>query len=192
MATRLERRLQRHRLGLRDAARVTLALQRWAPGRSFARSQESMEREMTARSASKPKRRAFAAAAFLALLFAPPALAGEVRVTIANATTEGDIVVSLCTESQYPRWRDCATQRRAAENETPSRFANVSPGRYAVIAYQDQNRNGRLDLQMFGPPLEPHGASNDPRPRIGPPRFGDMAFSVDEGPRDVAIVLRTR
>lgn len=141
----------------------------------------------------RPALPAFAAASFLALLFAPPALAGEVRVTVANATTEGDIVVSLCAESEYPRWRDCATQKRtAADGPGPLLFANVSPGRYAVIAYQDQNRNGRLDLRMFGPPLEPHGASNDPPPRIGPPRFGDMAFSVDERPRDIAIVLRTR
>lgn len=148
---------------------------------------------MMAKAASKHKQHPFLAAFFLALLFAPPALAGEVRVTIANATTEGDIVVSLCAESQYPRWRECATQRRAAaEHQGPWLFANVSPGRYAVIAYQDQNRNGRLDFRMFGPPLEPHGASNDPPPRIGPPRFRDMAFSVSEAQRDIAIVLRTR
>lgn len=149
--------------------------------------------EMTAKAASKHKQHPFLAAFLLALLFAPPALAGEVRVTIANATHEGDVVVSLCTESQYPRWRDCVTQRRAAAQALgPWLFANVSPRRYAVIAYQDQNRNGRLDLRMFGPPLEPHGASLDPPPRIGPPRFRDIAFSVDQAGRDLTVVLRTR
>ena len=100
-------------------------------------------------------------------------------------------MVSLCAESQYPRWRDCATQRRLArENQAPWLFTNVASGRYAVIAYQDQNRNGRLDLRVFGAPLEPHGASNDPPPRTGPPRFADIAFSVDEGQRDLTVALR--
>lgn len=130
---------------------------------------------------------------FLALLLAVPAWGADVRVTITDAHAEGDIVVSLCAESEYPHWRDCATQRRSArESQAPLLFTNVAPGRYAVIAYQDQNRNGRLDLRMFGPPLEPHGASNDPPPRIGPPRFRNMAFSVDEGLRDLTVVLRTQ
>jgi uncharacterized protein (DUF2141 family) len=65
----------------------------------------------------------------------------------------------------------------------------VAPGRYAVSLYLDENDNGRLDSGLFGIPTEPVGVSNNPRSRLGPPRFEDGAFSMGTRPQTISITL---
>jgi uncharacterized protein (DUF2141 family) len=65
----------------------------------------------------------------------------------------------------------------------------LAPGRYAVSVYLDENDNGRLDSGLFGIPTEPVGVSNNPRNRMGPPRFEDGAFSMGTMPLTVSITL---
>ncbi len=52
-------------------------------------------------------------------------------------------------------------------------------GRYAVIAYHDEDGNGRLNLRFGMIPVEGYGLSNDPEV-AGPPRFQDAAFELRE------------
>jgi len=63
----------------------------------------------------------------------------------------------------------------------------ITPGRYAVSAYEDENDNGRLDEGAFGP-KEPSGFS---RPFHGwrKPRFDDVATEIDRDTTDVNIRL---
>lgn len=60
-------------------------------------------------------------------------------------------------------------------------------GRYAVAAYLDENGNHKLDHGFLGIPKEPVGASNNPRGRLGPPHFGECAFSL--GAQDETIQI---
>ena len=62
-------------------------------------------------------------------------------------------------------------------------------GRYAVSVYQDVNGNGKLDMGLLGVPKEPVGASNNPKPRMGPPRFEDCAFMMSQSNRSISILL---
>jgi uncharacterized protein (DUF2141 family) len=39
-------------------------------------------------------------------------------------------------------------------------FTDLPKGKYAVSAYQDMNKNGRLDKNIFGIPKEKYGFSN--------------------------------
>lgn len=59
-------------------------------------------------------------------------------------------------------------------------FVNLSPGRYAVVVYQDLNNNGRLDRNRFGIPSEPYGFSNNPSTFFGPPGFDRASFEFVE------------
>ena len=68
-------------------------------------------------------------------------------------------------------------------------LGEVAPGRYAVSLYLDENDNGRLDSGLFGIPTEPVGVSNNPRSRLGPPRFEDGAFSMGTRPQTISITL---
>ena len=61
-------------------------------------------------------------------------------------------------------------------------FDDIAPGAdYAVSLLHDENNNGKLDTS-FGFPVEGFGFSNNPRLRMGPPRFKDAAFVVLPAP----------
>lgn len=66
----------------------------------------------------------------------------------------------------------------------------LSPGRYAVAAYQDLDNDGELDRSAVGIPTEPYGFSNDARGRFGPPSFDAAAVSLDGGLHELSITLR--
>ena len=50
-------------------------------------------------------------------------------------------------------------------------FAGLPDGDYAVVALHDENKNMRLDRNVFGWPKEGFGFSNNPRIGLGPPPF---------------------
>lgn len=68
-------------------------------------------------------------------------------------------------------------------------FTNLDPGRYALIAFHDENGNGRLDKGFFGIPSEPYGFGNDASGGLGPPSFEASAIPV-AGNAEVRIRLR--
>ncbi len=63
-------------------------------------------------------------------------------------------------------------------------FPKLAPGVYAVAVFHDVNGNKKLDTNFLGIPKEPTGASRDPRPRMGPPKFSDASFELQS---DLAI-----
>ncbi|MCX7788912.1 MAG: DUF2141 domain-containing protein [Spirochaetes bacterium] len=69
-------------------------------------------------------------------------------------------------------------------------FEEIPSGTYALIAFLDENGNGRLDSGMFGP-TEPWGMSfRTSRPRFRAPRFEEVMFKVPEEIRFFLIELR--
>jgi acyl-CoA reductase-like NAD-dependent aldehyde dehydrogenase/uncharacterized protein (DUF2141 family) len=65
----------------------------------------------------------------------------------------------------------------------------LSQGQYAITVYQDVNGNHKLDTGMFGIPKEPVGASNNPKPGIGPPRYSDCVFTMGSVDQTISISL---
>jgi uncharacterized protein (DUF2141 family) len=61
-------------------------------------------------------------------------------------------------------------------------FVNVAPGTYDVAVIHDENKNGHLDFNEVGMPLEGYGHSNNPAKRPGPPSFDETKFTMaDQG-----------
>lgn len=58
-------------------------------------------------------------------------------------------------------------------------FSDLAPGVYAVAMYHDENANGKMDFQWYGPPREGAGASNNPRPRMRAPNFKESSFELN-------------
>ncbi|MEL7447768.1 MAG: DUF2141 domain-containing protein [Pseudomonadota bacterium] len=56
---------------------------------------------------------------------------------------------------------------------------DVPYGEYAVLVHHDVNDNGKMERHWYGKPKEPGGASNNPKPRMGPPRWKDTVFVLD-------------
>jgi uncharacterized protein (DUF2141 family) len=106
---------------------------------------------------------------------------GHFQTAIANAGKLG-----LVTD----RSRLVGIAMRAVAGTQSVVFTNLEPGAYAVIAFHDENDNGKLDKNLFGIPTEGYGFSNDAEGFLGPPSFKDAALMLDSHDREIAITLK--
>lgn len=66
----------------------------------------------------------------------------------------------------------------------------LPPGRYAIIAWQDADGDGKPTPARSGDASEPTGYSGDADARSGPPRFDDAAFELGASGVTQRITLR--
>lgn len=127
-----------------------------------------------------------------AMLGAAPAHAGDLSVTLRGVEAKGgNLRVALYAKPETFKKEalaEAVLSQPARTGEMVFTFPAVAPGTYAVVAYHDANVNGKMDLILGMFPDEGWGLSNDPDV-IGPPPFADSAFTVGEGPTDIAITL---
>ncbi len=117
-----------------------------------------------------------------------PAAAGELAIDILGAAPGGGTVyAALCAGALQEA--NCRPAGAAPAPAAALRLTaqGVAPGRYAAVAFQDTNGNGRLDRNLVGYPKEPYAISNAPR---GLPTFGKAAFAVTGEPSRIALRLR--
>ncbi|WP_082559404.1 DUF2141 domain-containing protein [Methylobacterium sp. Leaf94] len=113
------------------------------------------------------------------VLVSGAARAASVAVEVEGIEPGGLVSVALCQDGLSEA--DCRTGQQAEPQAAAQRFvfANVRPGIYAAVAYQDTNRNGRLDRTGLGLPLEPYGFSGE-SVRTARPDFARARFTVRE------------
>ena len=66
---------------------------------------------------------------------------------------------------------------------------DLPSGVYAVSVFHDENLNGQLDKNVFGVPKEGYGASNNPKRSMGPPKFTETKFQLDQPEKMIEISL---
>ena len=102
-------------------------------------------------------------------------------VTLAGVQhARGQVRVGLYADPKTFRKEDKATAIQTVApvvGETVVRFEKLPPGRYAIMAYHDEDGNGELNRRFGMFPTEGYGLSNNPTV-VGPPKFEDSAFSV--------------
>ena len=83
-----------------------------------------------------------------------------------------------------------------AESGRPARVGAVrfvvgdlSPGRYALAAFHDENDNGELDTNLVGIPSEGYGFGNDASATFGPPDFEAAAVTMGDVSAVTALTL---
>ena len=78
--------------------------------------------------------------------------------------------------------------------EAPTSHACIAlpdaAGAYAVTVYQDLNRDGAFNRNLFGP-TEPWGLSNDPPTILGIPSFKSVRFTTHPGDNVIRIRIRS-
>jgi hypothetical protein len=83
--------------------------------------------------------------------------------------------------------------RRSGDESSPwlakHHLHPAPPGRYAVIAFHDENDNGRLDESPWGVPTEGYGFSNDAQGFLAAPSFEAAGVMLDAGDSAVTISL---
>ena len=102
-------------------------------------------------------------------------------VTLAGVQhARGQVRVGLYADPKTFRKEDKATAIQTVApvvGDTVVRFEKLPPGRYAIMAYHDEDGNGELNRRFGMFPTEGYGLSNNPTV-VGPPKFEDSAFSV--------------
>jgi uncharacterized protein (DUF2141 family) len=69
-------------------------------------------------------------------------------------------------------------QKPVKDNLCLFTFANLSPGKYAVRYYHDENQNRKMETNILGKPTEGYGFSNNVVGKFGPPPFKKWLFEL--------------
>lgn len=123
------------------------------------------------------------------MLAAVPALAETLEVKVSGAGAGGQIVAAVYAASDgfssFNTKKAVAVQAApVADGGATLRFTGLKPGKYAVSAFHDADKDGRLKTNFIGMPKEAVGVSNNPG---GMPSFGKSQVTA---PGTVAIELR--
>jgi len=112
---------------------------------------------------------------------AMPAHAATVEVHVTGtAGGKGKVSVAVCDRERFLKQCAYSASVPARDGETVATLRDVPAGKWAVLAYQDENENGQLDRNLIGIPSENYGFSRDARGRFGPPSFDDAAIPVKD------------
>ena len=76
---------------------------------------------------------------------------------------------------------------RARKGRISLTLDGLPAGRYAVVAFHDEDGDGALDANLLGIPSEGFGFSRGARGFMGPPAFADAAVTV--GADDVSTTV---
>jgi len=125
------------------------------------------------------------------VLLAATASAATIEVKVSSVVGgRGKVNVAVCDKERF--LKDClySGSAPAQAGDTVVTIQNVPKGTWAVLAYQDENQNDKLDRNLIGIPSENYGFSRDARGRFGPPDFSDAAVEVGDEPTVARIKLR--
>jgi uncharacterized protein (DUF2141 family) len=68
----------------------------------------------------------------------------------------------------------------AQKGEVSFVFADLEPGKYAIVVYHDENQNKICDKNFFAIPTEAYAFSNNVRPKLSVPSFDDCAINLQQ------------
>ena len=132
-------------------------------------------------------------AALFAIIPAPSLAQSPAKCTLTVKVTgirsvEGNILVTLRSGP------DTIVQGKVVDIDAKTMtaqavFAGVPAGAYGVSAIHDENKNGKLDFNDVGMPIEGYGHSNNPAKRMGPPNFDETRFTLDPSGASIEINL---
>jgi uncharacterized protein (DUF2141 family) len=66
----------------------------------------------------------------------------------------------------------------------------LPPGEYALSVFQDLDDDTKLKSNFMGIPKEPAALSNNARPKFGPPKYKDAAFTIGKDPVEQKLALQ--
>ncbi|MFP2996679.1 DUF2141 domain-containing protein [Spongiivirga sp. MCCC 1A20706] len=116
---------------------------------------------------------------------------GTIMVTVSNASSdEGKILVGLYkSEDSFLKKTFKGTSAKTVDGKCEVLFENIPFGEYAVSIFHDENDNNRLDTNFMGIPKEDNACSNQAKGFMGPPKYKDAKFTLDNNLKQILIKL---
>jgi uncharacterized protein (DUF2141 family) len=118
--------------------------------------------------------------------------AGEILIGLYDRADAFKLAIdSSATKSALlpQTWRIAGASLRAKTGSQSIIFTQLPPGRYAVIAFHDENDNGLLDANALGVPTEGYGFSNDAHGFLSAPSFDAAAVELGSVDKIISIPL---
>jgi uncharacterized protein (DUF2141 family) len=69
-------------------------------------------------------------------------------------------------------------QIRPADADSVVFVASLPPGAYGASVLHDENKNGKMDKNLAGIPVEGYGVTNNPKPRFRAATFDESRFTL--------------
>ena len=93
----------------------------------------------------------------------------------------GQIFLGLYnTEADFLEKRFKGMRSNIGNNSCKVTFKDIPAGIYAVSIFHDENDNGKMDTNVIGIPKEDYACSNDAYGFMGPPKWDDAKFELNE------------
>ncbi len=103
---------------------------------------------------------------------------------------KGNLHFALYRKSDpFPDFKSTYRNRIVSSKNRQISFNDLQQGEYALAVFHDENKNGKLDKNLFGVPSEKYGFSNNARGIFSAPNFLEAAFSLSSD-KTISITLK--
>ena len=99
-------------------------------------------------------------------------------------SNKGPIYIRILDENQNPVIVGTST---VINYSAEISFDSISPGKYAIQFFHDENENQKMDFNLIGIPKEKFGSSNNVKPVLGPPKFEKMLINLNDSEKIIII-----
>jgi uncharacterized protein (DUF2141 family) len=105
----------------------------------------------------------------------------DITVNISNLNSnDGKVFVGLYnTKESFLNKGYKYLSTEIKNHSTMVTFKDVPNGIYAISMYHDENDNDKMDSNFLGIPKEDYGCSNNAKGFMGPPKWEDAKFEVN-------------
>jgi uncharacterized protein (DUF2141 family) len=141
---------------------------------------------------------AYVISASVGVSFTPPVLAqsdgqGSIILKVTGLRSEkGQVRIAVFNSSEKWLGEDpvYSSTINVDGQSVTWKFNNVPHGDYGIAVFHDENKNGKMDKNFLGIPLEPYGFSNNVRVTFGPPKWENAKFLVKGSTTEVSIAVK--
>jgi uncharacterized protein (DUF2141 family) len=127
---------------------------------------------------------------------APQSQPAEARLTIKVTDLRnhnGQLIFGVFRAGDgFPTQREKSVdwQIKPADANTVVFTASLPPGRYGASVLHDENKNGKMDKNFAGIPVEGYGVTNNPKPSFRAATFEESRFTLP--PEGVSLTIRVQ
>lgn len=96
-------------------------------------------------------------------------------------------------EGEFPNGFDkgqCLIKAKIKSGVATAICENIAPGKYAISAIHDENKNGELDRNWIGMPKEGYGFSKNVMGKFGPPTYNSASFDLNQDKSKINITMK--
>lgn len=105
----------------------------------------------------------------------------DVTINVSNLNSnKGKVFVALYNQESHFLKKQIKGEISPIENNTCTvTFKNIQNGIYAISMFHDENSNDIMDTNFLGIPKEDYGCSNNAKGFMGPPKWEDAKFQIN-------------